>query len=235
MYEENICQQASDDSSHDANVHVHEVRNPPNAEEHQEPVNRPDPQQASEDTRPDSDVHKVRNPPNVEELHGITYGVITGFYLNRQGRQNGKGKDKGIEIQPRRSRRHPAQYLTDLDFADDLALVAELIKNAETLLQSLEEAASLNRYCFMVQKVGHLPVSFKNDWTGLIQNSCGGHRIYLGGNMPLSKKFMEDSQDCLKNSPTVELCSLDIVSEPSKKLFHLYSCGNHVDECTPEV
>ncbi|KAI8514727.1 hypothetical protein Bbelb_073180 [Branchiostoma belcheri] len=69
MYEENICQQASDDSSHDANVHVHEVRNPPNAEEHQEPVNRPDPQQASEDTRPDSDVHKVRNPPNVEELH----------------------------------------------------------------------------------------------------------------------------------------------------------------------
>ncbi|KAI8491233.1 hypothetical protein Bbelb_308660, partial [Branchiostoma belcheri] len=40
---------------------------------------------------------------------------------------------------------------------------------------------------------------------------------------------------CLKNSPTVELCSLDIVSEPSKKLFHLYSCGNHVDECTPEV
>ncbi|KAI8478071.1 hypothetical protein Bbelb_441920, partial [Branchiostoma belcheri] len=144
-------------------------------------------------------------------------------------------EDKGIEIQPRRSRRHPAQYLTDLDFADDLALIAELIKNAETLLQSLEEAASLNRYCFMVQKVGHLPVSFKNDWTGLIQNSCGGHRIYLGGNMPLSKKFMEDSQDCLKNSPTVELCSLDIVSEPSKKLFHLYSCGNHVDECTPEV
>ncbi|KAI8517898.1 hypothetical protein Bbelb_039150 [Branchiostoma belcheri] len=36
------------------------------------------------------------------------------------------------------------------------------------------------------------------------------------------------------DSPTVELCSLDIVSEPSKKLFHLYSCGNHVDECTPE-
>ncbi|KAI8503831.1 hypothetical protein Bbelb_188020 [Branchiostoma belcheri] len=97
------------------------------------------------------------------------------------------------------------------------------------------ESFKINRYCFMVQKVGHLPVSFENDWTGLIQTSCGGHRIYLGGNMPLSKKFMEDSQDCLKNSPTVELCSLDIVSEPSKKLFHLYSCGNHVDECTPEV
>ncbi|KAI8500880.1 hypothetical protein Bbelb_216980 [Branchiostoma belcheri] len=69
VYNENIFQQASDDSSHDANVHVHEVRNPPNAEEHQEPVNRPDPQQASDDTRPDSDVHKVHNPPNVEELH----------------------------------------------------------------------------------------------------------------------------------------------------------------------
>ncbi|KAI8483420.1 hypothetical protein Bbelb_388830 [Branchiostoma belcheri] len=35
MYEENIYHQASDDSSHDANALVHEVRNPPNAEEHQ--------------------------------------------------------------------------------------------------------------------------------------------------------------------------------------------------------
>ncbi|XP_019617933.1 PREDICTED: uncharacterized protein LOC109465231 [Branchiostoma belcheri] len=107
IYEENVCQQASDDTSHDANVHVHEVRNPTNAEEHQKPVNRPDPQQASDDTRPDSDVHKVHNPPNVKELHGcfavmnkscllvalvfvliltggMTYGIITGVDYNTQ-------------------------------------------------------------------------------------------------------------------------------------------------------
>ncbi|KAI8515803.1 hypothetical protein Bbelb_066160 [Branchiostoma belcheri] len=51
-------------------------------------------------------------------------------------------QEKGIEIQPRRSRRYPAVNLTDLDFADDLALVTQLIKDAETLLQSLEKAAA---------------------------------------------------------------------------------------------
>ncbi|KAI8519362.1 hypothetical protein Bbelb_026190 [Branchiostoma belcheri] len=56
--------------------------------------------------------------------------------------------DKGIEIQPKRSRRYPAVNLTDLDFADDLALVAQLVKDAESLLQSLEKAASyVGLYC----------------------------------------------------------------------------------------
>ncbi|KAI8486591.1 hypothetical protein Bbelb_355660 [Branchiostoma belcheri] len=51
-------------------------------------------------------------------------------------------QEKGLEIQPRRSRRHPAVNLTDLDFADDLALTTHLVKDAETLLQSLEKAAT---------------------------------------------------------------------------------------------
>ena len=49
--------------------------------------------------------------------------------------------EKGIEIQPR-SRRYPAEHLTDLDFADDLTLFAQLVKDAEALLQSLEQAAA---------------------------------------------------------------------------------------------
>ncbi|KAI8496236.1 hypothetical protein Bbelb_260770 [Branchiostoma belcheri] len=87
IYEENVSQQASDDTSHDANVHVHNLRNPTNAEElpeHRKPVNRPDHKQASDDTRPDSDVHKVHNPPNVKERHGLTYGIITGADYNIQ-------------------------------------------------------------------------------------------------------------------------------------------------------
>ena len=54
----------------------------------------------------------------------------------------------GLEIQPRRSSRHPAQYLTDLDFADDLAITSECVANAESLLHSLESAAScVGLYC----------------------------------------------------------------------------------------
>ena len=48
----------------------------------------------------------------------------------------------GLLIKKRHGSRQPAQYLTDLDFADDLAITAESVSNAESLLQSLEEAAS---------------------------------------------------------------------------------------------
>ena len=49
---------------------------------------------------------------------------------------------KGYEIKPRRSTRHPAQYLTDTDFADDIALISESLVNAQSLLQSLEQASN---------------------------------------------------------------------------------------------
>ena len=56
--------------------------------------------------------------------------------------------EKGVKTKPRQSRRYPAQHLTDLDFADDLALISESIKDAESLLQSLEFAASqVGLYC----------------------------------------------------------------------------------------
>ena len=51
--------------------------------------------------------------------------------------------DQGLQLHPRRSRRQPAIYITDLDFADDIALVSDLVANAESLLHSLEKAASL--------------------------------------------------------------------------------------------
>ena len=53
-----------------------------------------------------------------------------------------KSQNKGIEIQPRRSSRYPAHHLTDTDFADDIALISSAIKNAQSLLISLEQAAN---------------------------------------------------------------------------------------------
>ena len=56
--------------------------------------------------------------------------------------------EKGLQLHPRKSRRHPAQHLTDLDFADDLTLATEAVSDAESLLQSLEESATLvGLYC----------------------------------------------------------------------------------------
>ena len=53
-----------------------------------------------------------------------------------------KISDKGLQIHPRKCSRQPATYLTDTDFADDIALVSNSLDNAEALLNSLESAAN---------------------------------------------------------------------------------------------
>ena len=55
---------------------------------------------------------------------------------------------KGLLLKPRTSRRHPAVHLTDLDFADDLAIPSDTVENAESLLNALEKTASyVGFYC----------------------------------------------------------------------------------------
>ena len=50
--------------------------------------------------------------------------------------------NKGIKIKSKLGSRNSALHLTDLDFADDLALISENIQNASELLHALEKAAS---------------------------------------------------------------------------------------------
>lgn len=50
--------------------------------------------------------------------------------------------EKGLEYQPRRSTRHPALHVTDADFADDIALIAGSLSDAQALLSSIESAAN---------------------------------------------------------------------------------------------
>ena len=100
----------------------------------------------------------VITPDGETEFFEITAGVLQGDtlapfifiivldYILRLSLSN--LNDRGLQIQPRRSQRYRAQHLTDLDFADDLALITELVEDAEALLQSLERAAALiGLYC----------------------------------------------------------------------------------------
>ena len=50
-------------------------------------------------------------------------------------------KDNGFKMAKERSRRYPAQTITDADYADDIALLANTLAQAEILLQGLERAA----------------------------------------------------------------------------------------------
>ena len=50
-------------------------------------------------------------------------------------------KENGFILKKARSRRYPAQTITDADYADDIALLANTPVQAESLLHSLEKAA----------------------------------------------------------------------------------------------
>ena len=52
-----------------------------------------------------------------------------------------KIRENGFELIKKRSRRHPAKTITDADYADDIAILANTLNQAKTLLHSLERAA----------------------------------------------------------------------------------------------
>ena len=51
-------------------------------------------------------------------------------------------KDNGFKLTKERSRRYPAQTITDVDYADDMPLLANTPSQTETLLHSQEQAAA---------------------------------------------------------------------------------------------
>ena len=52
-----------------------------------------------------------------------------------------KIKENGCELTKKRSRRYPVKTITDADYADDIAILANTPNQAETHLHSLERAA----------------------------------------------------------------------------------------------
>ena len=60
--------------------------------------------------------------------------VIVVDYILRQSIDT--HKSKGIDIMPNKTNREKNKYLTDLDYADDIALTATLLQDAQDLLSS---------------------------------------------------------------------------------------------------
>ena len=51
-------------------------------------------------------------------------------------------KIRVFTLKPRRSRRHPAITITDLDYADDLAIISDCVADAQKILTEIEHAAA---------------------------------------------------------------------------------------------
>ena len=95
---------------------------------------------------------KVRSPDGDTEYFDIVARVLQGDtlapylfiicldYVLRTSID--KIRENGFEMTKKRSRRYPAKTITDADYADDIALLANTPNQAETLLHSLERSAA---------------------------------------------------------------------------------------------
>ena len=93
---------------------------------------------------------KVRSPDGDTEYFDIVVGVLQGDSLapylfiicldNVLRTSIDKIRENGCELTKKRSRRYPAKTITDADYADDIAKLANTPDQAETLLHSLERA-----------------------------------------------------------------------------------------------
>ncbi|KAI8502220.1 hypothetical protein Bbelb_198080 [Branchiostoma belcheri] len=98
--------------------------------------------------------------------------------------------DLGFTLEQARSRRHPAKRITDADYADDLALLANRVADVETLLHALEEAASGVGLYVNARKTEY--ICFNQH--GKIQSLNGTclneveHFTYLGGDISSTEK-----------------------------------------------
>ena len=95
---------------------------------------------------------KVRSPDGDTEYFDIVAGVLQGDtrapylfiicldYVLRTSTD--KIRENDFELTKKRSRSYPAKTITDADYADDIAILANTPNQAETLLHSLEWAAA---------------------------------------------------------------------------------------------
>ena len=95
---------------------------------------------------------KVRSPDRDTDYFDIVAGVLQGDTLDPYlfiicldyvlRTSIDKIEDNGFKLTKERSRRYPTHTIKDGDYADDIAFLANIPAQAETLLHSLERAAA---------------------------------------------------------------------------------------------
>ncbi|KAL5272436.1 hypothetical protein ACHWQZ_G000587 [Mnemiopsis leidyi] len=100
--------------------------------------------------------------------------------------------DYGLTITPRQSRRIPAVTVTDLDFADDLALLFNTIQEAQSLLNDLEVAAEKVGLCMNSSKTKFMTINIDSEKASI--KSKGGHSLEHVDDFKYLGSYIADSQ-----------------------------------------
>ena len=80
-------------------------------------------------------------------------------------------KENGLKLTKERIRRYPAPTITDADYADDIALLANTLTQAETLQYSLERAAARIGLHVNVHKTEYMCFNQRGDISTLNSSS----------------------------------------------------------------
>ena len=142
---------------------------------------------------------RVVSPDGETDFFNVLAGVLQGDtlapylfaivvdYLMRKA-INGMDEELGFTLRPRRSRRVPPITITDLDFADDIALLCNEIHQAQELLKRVEEEAARVGLHVNAKKTEHM--TFNQDQPQNMIYAINEALIklvenfkYLGGNM----------------------------------------------------
>ena len=109
---------------------------------------------------------KVRSPDGDTEYFDSVAGVLQGHTLapylfivcldDVLRTSIDKIKENASKLTKKRSRRYPAKTITDADYADNIALLANAPAQVETLLHSLEQAAAGNGLHVNAQKTEYI-------------------------------------------------------------------------------
>ena len=142
---------------------------------------------------------KVRSPDgdteyfNVVVLQGDTQApylfIICQDYVLRTSID--KIRENGFELTKlKRSRRYPTKTITDADYADDIALLANTPNKAETLLYSLERAAAGIGLHVNAHKTEYMCYNQTGDISTLDRTSLKlvDKFTYLGSSVPSTEK-----------------------------------------------
>ena len=89
-----------------------------------------------------------------------------------------KIKENSFELTKKRSRKYPAKTITDADYADDIAILANTLNQSKTLLHSLERSAT---------GIGLDVNAHKNEYMSF--NQTGDISILDGSSLKLVGKF----------------------------------------------
>ena len=132
----------------------------------------------------------VRSPDGDTSFFDITAGVLQGDtlapfifiicldYVLRKAID--EKLDLGFTLIQRRSRRHPAKKISDADYADDIALLTDYIKDAEATLHSVENLAKV---------IGLFVNATKTKFICLNQNAASGIKSLNGETIVLENDF----------------------------------------------